>query len=411
MLKTYYDIFRIKGFPYVFCGLLFSRLGGWMWGSGLILYVLYVFDSPLLSGTAVIFGTVPSILFSPFAGTIIDRYDIKKVIVASQFFAVIIMLLIPFFYSIDLLSFQLFLLLVTFVSLMRPFANIAFRYLLPQIVPEKNWDQVNAVDGITQELSVILGPAVVGILISIFEANTAIIGIAVCWAAGGASVLFVKTLKKSGDKKPRTNLLSESWLGLKYLWGNPVLRGLAICMPFYTMTFGVLNVSLPILVEERLLLEKAAVGFFWTVIGTASLLSNIYFGRFNTEGKERNNLASGMLISLIGFAVVAFSGNLFIILFGLLLIGSVQGLVDINLLSLRQRSTDADWYGRVFSMLGMMLGFGTPIGSSLAGFTLTYSLTFTLLIPVFTGLFAVLVCMVSIPRQTAKNKGTYYKEL
>ncbi|NPC93106.1 MFS transporter [Bacillus sp. WMMC1349] len=410
MFKTYQEIFKIHGFPYVFCGLLFSRLGGWMWGSGLILFVLYVFDSPLLSGTAVIFGTVPSILFSPLAGTIIDRYDIKKVIVSSQFFAVIIMLFIPFFFSINLLSFQLFLVLITFISLMRPFANIAFRYLLPQIVPEKNWDQVNALDGITQELSVILGPAVVGILISTFDANTAIIGIALCWAVGGASVFFVKTLEKPSVKKSQRNLLSESWLGLKYLWKNPVLRGLALCMPFYTMTFGVLNVGLPILVEERLLWEKAAVGIFWSVIGTASLLSNIYFGRFHTEGKERNNLALGMFISLIGFAVVAFSGNIFIILCGLLLIGSVQGLVDINLLSLRQRSTDANWYGRIFSMLGMMLGFGTPIGSSLAGFTLTYSLTFTLFIPVFTGLFAVLICMISIPRQTAKQKDVYYTE-
>lgn len=249
-----------------------------------------------------------------------------------------------------------------------------------------------------EHLAVIMGPAVIGILISLFDPNKAVIGIAICWAIGGASVFFIKNLGNTSKENKKANIVVESWLGLKYLWDNPVLRGLALAMPLYTMTFGVLTVSLPILVEERLALEKASVGIFWSVIGIASLLSNLYFGRFNSEGKERNSLALGMLISLIGFAALAFSPNILLLLIGLLLIGSVQGLVDINLLSLRQRSTDSDWYGRVFSMLGMILGFGSPIGSSAAGFVLSYSLTITLLIPVITGLVAVMLCMFIIPK-------------
>lgn len=399
MLNSYLVVLKIPSMLRYMTGLVFTKLGGWMWSTGLVLFVLYKYDhSTELSGLAVLFSVIPGVIISPVVGVLIDKYDPRKIITIGQTLTGLLCALIPALSLLGVLHFGILMVIVTLLSLIRPLVTTAYRALLPALVPANHWDQANALDGIIQETAVIMGPAIIGLLTGFLSADDAMFGISLFWMLGAIGGTGIKNAPQNSSNE-QTKLLQGAWSGLRFLLKNPSLRGLSFAMPFYTMTFGVFYVGLPILVEERLHWEAAAVGGLWTILGFASLTSNLVFGRYNSQGRERNNLALGMFISLGGFALVAISTNLILIICGLLIIGSQQGLVDINLHSLRQRRTDPQMYGRVVSLGGMLMSLGSPIGSSIAGVTLSKSLTLTLLLPIFFGALAVLMVMLLIPRK------------
>jgi MFS family permease len=398
MLNSYRVVLKLPSMLRYMIGLVFTKLGGWMWSTGLVLFVLYKYDSTELSGISVLFSVIPGVIISPVAGAMVDKYDPRKIITIGQTTTGLLCALIPVLSLLGALRFWILLVIVIFLSLFRPLVTTAYRALLPALVPANHWDQANALDGIIQETAVIMGPAIVGLLTGFLSADDALFGISLFWILGAVGGTGIKTVPQN-PSNVQTKVLQSAWSGLRFLLNNPSLRGLSFAMPFYVMTFGVFYVGLPILVEERLHWEAAAVGGLWTILGFASLTSNLVFGRYNSQGRERNNLALGMFISLGGFALVAVSTNLVMIICGLLIIGSQQGLVDINLHSLRQRRADPQMYGRVVSLGGMLMSLGSPIGSSIAGVTLTKSLTLTLFLPVISGALAVLMVMLLIPRK------------
>lgn len=402
MLHSYLAVLKIPSMFQYMMGLVFTKLGGWMWSTGLVLFVLYKYDnSTELSGISVLFSVIPGVIISPVAGAMVDKYDPRKIITIGQTITGLLCAMIPLLSLLGVLHFWILLVIVIFLSLFRPLVTTAYRALLPVLVPANHWDQANALDGIIQETAVIMGPAIVGLLTGFLSADDAMFGISLFWILGAVGGMGIKHVPQITSN---VKVLQSAWSGLHYLLKNPSLRGLSFAMPFYVMTFGVFYVGLPILVQERLHWEAAAVGGLWTILGFASLTSNLVFGRYNSQGRERKNLALGMFISLGGFALVAVSTNLVMIICGLLIIGSQQGLVDINLHSLRQRRADPQMYGRVVSLGGMLMSLGSPIGSSIAGFTLTNSLTLTLFLPVISGALAVLMVMLLIPRQETNTQ-------
>ena len=60
--------------------------------------------------------------------------------------------------------------------------------------------------------------------------------------------------------------------------------------------------------------------------------------------------------------------------FGLALVGFFAGPVDVGVLSLRQRRTEPNWFGRVLAVSMSLNMSGLPLGSALGGLLVTHSL-------------------------------------
>jgi len=203
-------------------------------------------------------------------------------------------------------------------------------------------------------------------------------------------------------------ILREAWRGLGYVWRNRTLRGLAISMSARTFAGGIVVIIVPVIVLRQLGGSELSVGIALACSGVAGLLSAMVMGRIDSRGRERRLMALPLLATgpamallllpaggfgspepLIGFAIVC----LVMVLMGLL-----DGPLDIGLFTLRQRRTPTAWIGRAFAISMSFNAVGYPVGSAVAGFISETSLSLAVILAAVTTPIAAVLVIRLVPR-------------
>ena len=91
------------------------------------------------------------------------------------------------------------------------------------------------------------------------------------------------------------------------------------------------------------------------------------------------------------------AGNLVVVVAAVALLGLSTGPFDIGLFTLRQRRTDARWFGRAFAVSMALNSAGNPIGSAIAGPLIAWSLNVALWAVVVICLVAAALPLLAIP--------------
>jgi hypothetical protein len=92
-----------------------------------------------------------------------------------------------------------------------------------------------------------------------------------------------------------------------------------------------------------------------------------------------------MASTVAGAALLLGPASIGLVIAALLVIGAMQGPIDIAMFTLRQRRTHPDWFGRAFSVSVALNSAGSPIAAAFAGVLLATSPAAAVLLAV--GLF------------------------
>jgi MFS family permease len=352
---------------------LLSRVGGQMSSIALILFVLTRYHSPGLAGLATFLSIFPGVLVSPLAGALLDRHGRKRLIILDYLFAMLAWVLIGVLSLAHHLPVPLLLVITGLQAVTAPLSQTGLRTLFPLLVPRPLWERANAVDSNLYVLAGIIGPALAGILVAIGGGELALIATGLF--AGAAAVAML------GLRDPETNmvttgsLLRDAWQGLVYVVRNPTLRGLALSLFVANLGGGILAIAFPVLVFQRLHQGPAAIGLLLSVMGFASLIAVIVWGRLRTQGIERQLLSWPQFGFAGGLLLIVLAPNLWVVALAMVVFGVVVGPLDIALFTVRQRRTDPAWMGRAFAVSMMLNYSGVPVGSALAGPLIAWSLS------------------------------------
>jgi acyl-[acyl-carrier-protein]-phospholipid O-acyltransferase/long-chain-fatty-acid--[acyl-carrier-protein] ligase len=124
-----------------------------------------------LAGAAVI---APYLLFSGYAGFLADRFAKRRVLIASNAMSLPIGLLAAAALALE--AFPLLLLALFLAATQSAIASPAKYGTLPELVPERELERVNGWMELTRYGAVILGTAIGGILLGLWQAQPAFIG-------------------------------------------------------------------------------------------------------------------------------------------------------------------------------------------------------------------------------------------
>jgi MFS family permease len=393
---TYRRLFAVAGFPRLAGGAFLARAANQMWQVTLVLFVLQRFKSPTLAGLTVFLSILPGLLVSPLAGALLDRHGRARLILVDYLFAAIsIVVLVALDLAGALVPASL-LLIVALTSLTRPLSATGTRSLFPLVVPPELWDRANAVDSGSDALSLVVGPAIAGLLVAWTGGIGALALTAALFAAAAATMVGLP--EPSAPHEEHSSLLRASWAALIYVVRNPTLRGLMFAMQLVNLAVGVLIVALPVLVFQRYHAGADAAGSLWGLAGIATVGAGLVLGRFSTLGRERVIFAAGMTLCAAGCLVLTLAHSVAALLLGMFLVGLSFGPVDISLFALRQRRTDPAWFGRAFAVSMSLNYAGTPAGAALSGPLLERSLPLALLAAVITSAASGVVALVAVPR-------------
>jgi MFS family permease len=403
---SYRALLALPSMAPIVVSLFLSRTAQAMSGIALTLFTLAEFGSATLAGIVAFASFAPSILVSPIAGALLDRHGRVRLIGLDFVVAMVAISAIGLLSLVGLLTAELLVAIAVVTSLTSPLSMTGLRTLFPILVPPRLWERANALDSTAFVTAAMIGPVVAAGAIAFLGPAPAMVGLGIPY---GLAVLALR-----GVRSPRSDpdaagpILREAWAGLRYVWQNRTLRGLAISMSARTFAGGIVVIVIPVIVLRQIGGSELGVGIALACSGVAGLLSAMVMGRVDSRGRERHLmmlplLATGPVLALlllpvgwlgapqplVGFAIVCLA---------MTLLGLLDGPLDIGLFTMRQRRTPTAWIGRAFAISMSVNAVGYPVGSAVAGFMSETSLSLAVVLAAVSApLSAVLVSRL-VPR-------------
>jgi MFS family permease len=364
---------RHRNFRLFFTGQSISLIGTWMTRVATSWLVYRLTGSALLLGTVSFAGQIPTFLFAPFAGVLVDRVNRRKLLVWTQVLAGIQSLALAALTLAKIITIHEIIALSIFQGLINAFDMPGRQSFLVQMVsgdtgkPDKQ-DLSNAIALNSSIVNVarLIGPAIAGVVI-------AAVGEGYCFAIDGASyiavvasllMMRVPPLLIQRATSSMLEQLREGWSYVIHFRPIRTILSLFALLSLMGMPFMVL---MPIFASQVLHGGAHTLGYLMGASGVGALISAISLAlRKSVRG----------LTTMIQIAAVMFGSGL--ILFGLshnlvlsllLMIvvgfGMMQGLAASN--TVIQTLVPEDKRGRVMSYYTMAFVGMAPFGSLLAG--------------------------------------------
>jgi MFS family permease len=399
--RSYRALLAVRSLPRILLSMAVSRIAGAMLSVAIILFTLDEYHSPELAGLVTFVGIMPGLLVSPIAGALLDRHGRMRLVMFDYWVGAGSLVLIGLLAIAGELPPWLLVLIAAVSSLSSPLSNTGVRSLFPLIVPEHLWERVNAVDSNGYVAATLVGPPVAAAAVLLVGGPTTLIAIGVMFAI--AAIVLIGAHEPETPSVSSGSLLRDAREGVVYALRNPTIRGLAASMSVLNISWGLLTIAIPVIVVSELRVSEAWVGVAWAVSGATGMVTAAVFGRMDSRGREKSWLVRSMLGVGLAIAILLVSHTLPALLLSMALNGLLNGPLDIAMFTVRQRRTDAAWFGRAFAVSASLNFAGYPIGAAVGGELIASSVELTIALGVAVCLVGAALAWWQIPREDAPS--------
>lgn len=324
-------------------------------------------ESPLLISGLALVSRLPWLVFVLIAGALADRMDRRRTMRNVQLFRVVAVGVLVVLSLVDGLSLPVLYVAALALGVAETFFDTAAQSILPSIVGKEQLPSANGrLYGVELVANQFVGPPLGGLLIVVslpLALGSSVIGYAI--AAVGLSIIVGNF--KPVRTGPPTRLTADIGEGLRYLWDRPVLRTLAMMVGIMNLASAATQAIFVLFALGPMGLSEPEFGVLITTFAIGSLV-----GSFTAAALERRFgrvplLFACVIVTAVGFAVPAFTTNVFIIGGSFAITGLVIVVWNVITVSLRQRIVPDHLLGRLNSAY-RLLAWGTqPIGALAGG--------------------------------------------
>ncbi|MFD2370648.1 MFS transporter [Brevibacillus sp. GCM10020057] len=378
-----------------------SVFGTAVYSLALTLLSIEYSQSALGAGAILFTSVIPYFFLGIIAGVICDRVERKPLMLFCDILRGGLTLSIPIADAFGVLTIHQIVIIGFLMTCIRAFFFPANQASVPLLIDDKkNLTKVNAYIGSTQNLGIMLGPSLGGVLL-LFDFNVTQL-LYIDSATYFISAILISNIRfpksaelKEGSKKP--TVLQDSWKGIKYMTvGNKEI--LIMILAFSTQLLvgaGVIQLGIPKVLEEVNLGGTKTFGFVMSIIALSSMLSSLWLAR-RKVGEPARWIFSGYFVRGCAFFVLGFSGNIIGIGIAALLMGFGNTISGTTLTTVLQLRTPNEMLGKVMAVRSSVGNIADAfayllLGSVLSTFSLTLAFTIvTIYVVVTTGAFYLL---------------------
>lgn len=360
-----------KVFAIIWTGQLFSTLSSSIIGYAVVFWLSMETRSAEVLAFATIAALLPQLVVGPFSGVFIDRWDRRRTMIASDIFIAVcsfIMALmflegdvkIPFVYTLLVLR-----------SLGSAFHVPAMQASVPLLAPESELMRISGINQVIQSLSVIAGPALAALMISVLNMTWVLLFDVVGAIIAIVSLLMVNIPNppKKSDA-PAPHLFREMLEGLRVIYTHKGLLWVFIIIVlayFFIMPVAALFPLMTINHFGGGTYQMSMVEVAW---GLGMLAGGALLGIKKFRISEITMINATFIVLGLTFAlsgVLPVSG--FWIFAGLTLIGGVSmSLYSGAFMVVMQTTIDPGMLGRVLSLYGSITLLPAMFGLLQTGF-------------------------------------------
>ena len=358
---------RHRNFRLFFGGQSISLIGTWMTRVATSWLVYRLTKSALLLGAVGFAGQIPTFLFAPFAGVLVDRIDRRKVLLWTQALAMVQSLALAWL----TLSHRITISEVLALSVMQGVIN-AFdmpgrqSFMVKMVGDRTDLSNAIAINSSMVNTARLVGPALAGLLIAATNEGWCFLVDGVSYIAVLASLAAMR-LPFEEPHVAAASMLTQLREGWTYVSGFRPIRTILSLFALLSLMGWPFMVLMPIFAAQVLHGGPHTLGFLMGAVGVGSLTSALAMvARRSVRGLTRMipiaALAFGLGLIAFGLSRSFWLSMLMMLLTGF---GMMQGLTASN--TIIQTLVEEKMRGRVMSYYTMAFVGMAPFGSLLAG--------------------------------------------
>jgi MFS family permease len=357
--------FAIRNVRLYLAGQGLSNIGTFFQIVALSLLVLHLTDSGFALGATMSLGAIPFLVFGPWAGTVIDRLPIRKLLTVTASLACLQALLIGVLVATGWINMAWLLGLTLALGFVQIFDRPAGQAFLNELAPREQLPSAIALGSAAQSVGRLGGPAIAALVY-------ASLGPAWCFFVNSASYLAVVValaLLRRDEMIPRVlrpHARGQFREGLRFVWNSPIHRSTLIA----NAVVGCLAFNFPLFYSSLVTIDfhtgSLAFGIAESLNAITAVLGGILLTRLARTPSRRTFVVACFALGL-SLAWSAASPTLWIFYAGMLYFGGAVVYYTTVTQSLIQQNAPPAMAGRVMSFFTLGTMGTTPIGGLISG--------------------------------------------
>ena len=355
-------------FRRLFAGRVVSAVGDKFFSIAIAWWVLTKAggDSRFQLGLIMAVNVIPVIVFGPFLGTLADRSDKRRVMLAADAARAALMLVLAGFLWADRLTLGWLYSLCFLISAFGPLFESAVAASIARLTSPEKLPAAVAADSSVMQLSNVAGSALGSILMAAAGVAGAFFFNAASYLVSFGAVWMVKT-PLTPEPRGGATFADEFRGGLAYIFGNKPVRALILAFAAFNFFVGPILILIPMIVRFTLNESVTWLAVFETffALGSAALAVGLSFKK--AYGNIYGWFFASLLAVGLSFGGLYFTVNKTLICALLFAAGAALGAGNAVALTLFQSTVPETMKGRFFAVLTTLAYAVLPLTFMLNG--------------------------------------------
>ena len=359
---------RHRDYRLLVAGALVSLLGDGFFTVALAWQVYEISNVPTALSIVGVAWTLPLTLFLLLGGVFTDRYDRRWLMIGADLVRAAAIGVLAALSIGGIIELWHIVALIAFVGIGDAFFNPAATAIVPDLLPEAELAQGNALQATIRPMMIrLIGPAVGGLVVALSGPGVAFAVDASSFIVSAIAIAAIRARpsRQVLEHGPRKTI-GEVREGLAWVRRTPWCWATLVAAMFSLLVFiGPVQVLLPFLVKNRLGLGAEALGLIFAVGGVGSVSAAIAMGQLGIPRRRITVMYAAWTIGVAALAGYGLMGSLwhgFLVGFASAALFQVGSIIWVTLL---QTLVPRELLGRVASLDWLMSTGLVPVSYAL----------------------------------------------
>jgi len=355
-----------RDFQLLFWGQLISQIGDQFLFIAALSIVNRLTASPLaLSGLALAIS-IPQLTFGLIGGVMVDRFDRKRVLIASDALRALVILpaLLVHQRSDVWLLYPAAAGLATIGTAFYPARNA----VIPNIVPRKLLLSANTLIQVSYIIALICGATLAGFVVRLWGPDAAILFDSASFLLSAALIAFMRIPPNVADAHESARTVwGQLVQGLRYVAGSKLLLRVLAITAIAALGIGAIQILGINFLNLRLNVTEQGFGLTMAMVGIGVALGGALVQRL--ASRMPANQVVGMCLAGVGIAIIVFAlaPHFWLVLVAAAGIGLCLVVARAGLATLTQQLVPDEVRGRVESAVNMIVSVSAAASQGLSG--------------------------------------------
>ena len=361
----------MRAFGIAWFGQVISLLGTSMTAFGLTIWAFEQTRAATALALVAFFYLLPMLLISPVAGALVDRFDRKRMMMASDLASGLTTSAILVLYALGELRIWHLYIAASVAGTFQAIQWPAFSAAITTLVPKQHYGRANGLIALAEVGPGILAPLLAGALLGVIGLAGVMTIDVITFLFAVGSLFFIHIpapASTAAGEQSKGSLWQESLYGFRYILANRALYGLLGVFILANFIDSIAITLIAPLVLARTGNNELVFGAVNSIGAAGGVAGGLVMAAWGGPKPRIHGVLLGWaLVGLFGTALMGFGRGLLVWAVACFLSAFFTPIINGSDQAIWQAKVEPDVQGRVFSIRRLVYWSIAPLGTLLAG--------------------------------------------